>query len=284
MPKHTKTHEPGTPRSHRHRNPPLAASKLTPPEIQARIDATGEPLAYIEGFAYFYGRKFLVTPDVLIPRPETERLVTEALLSYDSSVSEEACNDRPEERPRGPGRSVSGLGTPTPSRVQASNIQVLDLCTGSGCIGITLKKERPDWHVTCSDISPAALDVCADNAFALLNRDQPLKIIESNLFELLPHKYDLIVTNPPYVDRTWDWLDHQSLDHEPSLALYAPDRGLAIIKRILDQAADHLTPNGRLILECDPSQHQTVIDYARQKTTLTPLAPRDYSLSFINFK
>jgi len=217
--------------------PVVNNTTLSPVEIQHRIDTTGEPLAYIEGFAYFYGRKFIVSPDVLIPRPETEDFLN--LLSQRSLQEQFTIANNPNSR------------------------NVLDLCTGSGCLGITTALEQPNWHITCSDISSKALEVAKQNATKLNAKNTTF--VQSDLFSDIMDKFDLIVTNPPYVDKDWSWLDKRALNHEPNIALYASDQGLALIKQILDQARDYLNPNGTLLLECDPSQHKAVIIYAQNK-------------------
>ena len=246
--------------------PKSATPDLSTDQIQARIDATSEPLAYIEGFAYFYGRKFIVTPDVLIPRPETEDFL-ELLFgeSCEAAASRVSCPVK--------------TGATKRSLQRVDSKKILDLCTGSGCLGITIKAEYPTWDVTCSDVSPAALDICTDNAASLLNSSQQLKIIESNLFELLPDRYNIIVTNPPYVDKSWDWLDHKALSYEPSIALFATDHGLKLIKQILREAPNHLAPTGELLIECDPSQHQKVTKYARNHS-LEHISTKNYILRF----
>lgn len=238
--------------------PPKPPTNLSSSEIQARIDSTGEPLAYVEGFAYFYGRRFIVTPDVLIPRPETENIINLAL-AHCLARNFANCDDESDS-----------------CRVQVDSMQVLDLCTGSGCVGITLKLENPQLDVTCSDISEQALEVARQNAEQL---QAVVKFTTSDLFSNLPGRYDLIVTNPPYVDKDWPWLDQKSLDHEPSLALYAEEHGLQLIKKILESAPDHLKTNGLLLLECDPSQHQAVINYAATQS-LTHITTRGFILAF----
>jgi release factor glutamine methyltransferase len=228
-------------------------TKLTLNEIQARIDATSEPLAYIEGFAYFYGRKFKVTPDVLIPRPETEDIVNTAktlLVNLQKSPKKE-------------------LFKFTPS--------ILDLGTGSGCIAITLALELPNTHITATDISENALKIAKQNA---KNLNAKISFIHTDLFDNITDKYDIITSNPPYVDPSWYWLDQKALAHEPSLALYAEDGGLKIIKRILDEAPKYLKPNGSLLLECDPSQHEAVIHYTESQTLLRHIKTSGYILLF----
>jgi len=217
----------------------------TPDQIQAEIDKTGKPLAYIEGFAYFYGRKFLVSPAVLIPRPETEDIVNVA----------------------------KALG----SDFSKSPTKVLDLCTGSGIIGISLKLENPNLNITCSDISAKALKIAEKNA---KNLNAKVKFLKSNLFHKLKNqKFDIIATNPPYVDKTWKWLDKKSLRHEPKIALYAKNHGLKIIQKILEQSPGYLTPKGYLLLEADTTQHPEIIKLAT-RNHLTHLKTQNFILSF----
>ena len=189
------------------------------------------PLAYLEGFTWFYGRKFLITPNVLIPRPETEDIIT---------ASKTLCRESP--------------------------CKILDLGTGSGIIAITLALEIPKAIITATDISKAALKIAHQNA-TLHNISNQIQFIHSNLFQgstLKNQKYNIIAANLPYVDQSWPWLDHQSLAHEPTIALFAPDHGLAIIKKFLTTANNHLKPNGHILLEADPSQHAQIIQFANR--------------------
>ena len=193
----------------------------------------GEPLAYILGYKDFYGRKFKVTPDTLIPRPETEAII----------------------------QSVKSLAT---SFAQNEPLAILDVGTGSGCIAITLALEIPNSQITAVDISTQALDCAQYNAAALGVSNISTKV--SNLLENTPEKYHIIVANLPYVDPTWDWLDHQTLDYEPKTALYANDGGLGLIKKLIQDAPNHLENGGYLILEADLSQHQKIRDFASETT------------------
>jgi release factor glutamine methyltransferase len=180
---------------------------------------TGEPLAYILGYREFYGRRFKVGPAVLIPRQETEVLIDAAL-------------------------AVARAET------------VLDLATGSGCIGITLKLERPQLSVTLSDVSSAALEVAKENAAAL---EANVELIESDLFTGLDgRRFDLIVSNPPYV-RLGDPLTKEIREFEPALALFAGSDGLDFYRRLAKEAVDHLKPNGRLLVEVGDGQGPDVI-------------------------
>lgn len=201
------------------------------------------PAAYKLGYQDFYGRDFLVTPDVLIPRPETEQIVDTVLnlagISYLPGVK------------------------PAP-RVLPPNPIILDVGTGSGCIAITIKKEFPEATVYASDISEKALKIAQKNT---LKHGATITLIISHLLEKVNSGEiptpDIIVSNLPYVDENWDWLDKEALSHEPAIALYAKDRGLELIKELITQAADLHVP--RLILEADPCQHDEIIKIVNGK-------------------
>lgn len=189
--------------------------------VDARVArrAEGEPLAYILGYREFYGRRFFVTPDVLIPRPETETII----------------------------EIVKEL----------KPAKILDVGTGSGCIAVTCALET-NAKVSAVDISDDALRIAQKNA---AHHNAKVEFHKSNLLEnYQPEPGTLIIANLPYVDAAWDWLDHKTLDHEPSLALYAEQGGLELIYRLIDQ-----TPAGcPLILEADPCQHEAIIEYAQK--------------------
>ena len=226
------------------------------------------PKAYKEGHQDFYGRDFIVTPDVLIPRPETEQII-DTVLNLAGKSYLPGVKSGPNKLPNNP--------------------IILDVGTGSGCIAITIKKELPDAKVYATDISEPALKIAQKNA---QNHGVSIPFIISHLLEKVncscrnscPHVVDskkrtnslfsrtpsavnipipdVIVANLPYVDGTWDWLDKSALVHEPSIALYAEDHGLKLIKELIDQAAKlHIS---RLILEADPCQHKTIINYAQK--------------------
>ena len=204
----------------------------------------GEPLAYILGFKEFYGRKFKVTADVLIPRPETEAII----------------------------ENIKSLVTSFPDYPSAP-LAILDVGTGSGCIAITLALELTNTHLTAVDNSPKALDCTQYNIAALGASNISTKI--SDLFAATPEKYHIIVANLPYVDPDWAWLDRASLDYEPSSALYAPDGGLALIKRLIKESPDHLRPGGYLVIESDRSQQPAVQTFAAAHTSLESIAALD---------
>ena len=189
---------------------------LTPEQhatLQALIErrCQGEPVAYIVGRREFYGREFKVGPGVLIPRPETEHLV-EATLK------------------RAP-----------------QNARVLDIGTGSGCIAITLKLERPDFNVAAVDVSTAALNIARANAGEL---NAEVEFIESDLFSALDGRpFDLIVSNPPYIPEADAHLSQGDLRFEPGNALASGPDGLDAIRLIVEQVKAHLAPGGWLLFE-----------------------------------
>jgi release factor glutamine methyltransferase len=178
-----------------------------------------EPLAYILGWREFYGRRFTVKPEVLIPRQETETLIEAAL------------------------------------EMDADGVRVLDLGTGSGCIGLTLALERPKWSVVCSDVSPTALEVARDNAELLKCR---VEFVQADGCQDFPNgSFDLIVSNPPYVSRTEE-LATEIKDHEPELALYATGEGLDFYRRLSREARLPLRVDGTLVLELGAGQAASV--------------------------
>ena len=185
--------------------------------IQRRVG--GEPMAYILGEREFYGVKLIVTPDVLIPRPETETLVEQALVRLSKQYA------------------------PTTARV-------LDLGTGSGAIAISLAEQRPALDIVAIDISAKALAVAKQNAIKL---GVHILFVESDWFSALGNeRFDLIVSNPPYVAHGDPHLTQGDLRFEPIDALTdnAPDqRGLACIRRIIDDAPKHLNGEGWLMFE-----------------------------------
>lgn len=198
----------------------------------------------------FYGRNFIITPDVLIPRPETEQLIDAVLNLAGKSYL--------------PGVKLS-------PRLLPQNPTIIDVGTGSGCIAITLKKELENATIIATDISEKALQVAQKNATRLR---VTIPFIISYLLEYVngdtsshptdqTKTPDLIVANLPYVDKNWDWLDHKALSKEPAIALYAEDNGLKLIKQLIEQSANLHVPY--LVLEADPCQHAEVIDYAKDR-------------------
>ncbi len=185
----------------------------------------------------FYGRDFIVTKDVLIPRPETEQLI-DTVLNLAG-------------KPYLPG--VKPANRKLPERPK-----ILDVGTGSGCIAITLKLELPEAEILATDVSKPALEIAQKNAaFRGIN---PHSFIISNLLENVKFTPDLIVANLPYVDENWKWLDKDALGQEPKIALYAEDGGLKLIKDLIKQSSARQIQY--LALEADPCQHKAIVDFA----------------------
>lgn len=196
-----------------------------------------EPAQYIIGQAPFYGRLFTVNKDVLIPEAETAELVDWVL----------------KEMPARP-------------------MKVLDLGTGSGVIGITLALERPQWQVTLSDISPAAIMVAKQN---MVRQGVDLAIIESDLFANITDRYDLIVTNPPYIDRDdIAVMDQAVLENEPATALFADEHGLGFYHRLFATVASHLQPGGQLFGETGYDQEESIQRLLHQVDAHAQIRPR----------
>lgn len=179
--------------------------------------ARHEPIQYITGQQEFYGLTLRVTPDVLIPRPETEHLVEAAL-----------------------------------ARIPAGQpARVLDVGTGSGAIAIAIAAHRPHAAVSAVDLSRAALAIARENA---ATHHVAIRFIESDLLTALPAEtFDLILSNPPYVSAT-DQLERQVRDFEPHSALFAGESGLEIYRRLIPQAAHALVPGGWLLMEIGHGQ------------------------------
>lgn len=183
--------------------------------------AAHKPAQYIIGHADFYGMQLKVDERVLIPRPETEELV-ELILA-----------ENPE-----------------------TNLSVLDIGTGSGAIALALAKNRPDWTITASDISQDALDLARENA-EIQNLNIFLK--KSDCFSEISSKYDIIVSNPPYISRRDESeVGLNVLHSEPHLALFADEDGLAIYRRIAEESKDYLNDGGKIYLEIGYKQGQSI--------------------------
>lgn len=181
----------------------------------------GKPIAYITGYREFWSRDFLVSPDVLIPRPDTELLIELSL----------------------------GLIP------QDQAFQILDLGTGSGIIAITLAAERPNAHVSATDISPAAL-ACA-KANAAKHKTEHIKFVLSDWFKnTSAGKFNLIVSNPPYLAEDDAHLKQGDLRFEPLSALIAAQQGLSDISTIAKTAREHLECGGFLLIEHGYNQEE----------------------------
>ena len=189
-----------------------------------------EPVAYLVGRAEFYSIEFEVTPDCLIPRPETELLVQ---------------------------RSIELL------RLRAGPHQVCDLCTGCGVIAVAIAKNVPDAKVIATDLSEAALGVAAKNV-RKYGLDDRVELLRGDLYEpLIPQldmaPFDLIVCNPPYVSAAeYEKLEKNVKDYEPRTALYGGEDGLELYRRIAEQVGRFLDSDGALLLEIGYEQGPAV--------------------------
>lgn len=207
---------------------PSQAVELYLALVQRR--SAGEPTQHLTGKQEFWGLEFEVTPDVLIPRPETEHVVEVAL---DRLALLEVRHGRPQQ--------TTGTG-----------IRIADVGTGSGCIAIALAKELPGAEFLATDISPAALAVARRNAarHGVTNR---VHFLEGHLLVALAHSpllLNLIVSNPPYIGRREALaLPREVRDHEPEIALYGGEEGYEFYAELIEQAAARLCAGGIVVLE-----------------------------------
>ena len=188
------------------------------------------PLSHLVGFEYFYDRKYKVTKDVLSPRMETEELIYKVIEYVKVS--------------------------------NKNNFKILDLCTGSGIIAITLKKEleQVSVDVIASDISEEAIEVAKENA---KSHDATIKFIKSDIFNNIDDKFDIIVSNPPYIDRKDEvTMQDNVLKYDPHLALFAEEEGMYFYRKIIEKANDYLNENGVMFFEIGYDQKDKIIKLA----------------------
>ena len=188
------------------------------------------PLSHLVGFEYFYDRKYKVTKDVLSPRMETEELIYK-VVEYVKATKKH-------------------------------NLKILDLCTGSGIIAITLKKELDQFSidVVASDISKEAIEVAKENS---QSHDATIKFIKSDIFNNIDDKFDIIVSNPPYIDRKDEvTMQDNVLKYDPHLALFAEEEGMYFYRKIIEQANDYLNENGVIFFEIGYDQKDKIIKLA----------------------
>ncbi len=217
---------------------PLGEAELAAFRELVKRRADGEPTAYLLGRREFYGRPFLVTPDVLVPRPETELVVEAALAAL----------------PEG-GRA-------------------LDLCAGSGAVGVTLALERKGARVVATELSPAALAVARRNAEAL---GATVELLEGDLFSPLAadERFDVVVGNPPYVPAGELAGLAREVLREPAMALDGGPDGLALLRRIGGEAPRWLVPGGTLVLEMHESHAEPLPALCREAGFATAEPRRD---------
>jgi release factor glutamine methyltransferase len=208
---------------------PLGAEELArfKPLIQRR--GAREPVAYILGTKEFYGRPFQVGPGVFIPRPETESMVRTVL------------------------EGMEGME-------EGAGARVLDLCAGSGAVGVSVAAERPAIRVDLVEVSPEAAAFGRHNAEA--HAPGRIRVFTGDLYAALPERirYDAIAANPPYVPGSHErTLAPEIVGHEPHLALFAGEDGLGVIRRMISGLRDWLAPGGLFVTEIDPPQAEAVV-------------------------
>ena len=188
------------------------------------------PLSHLVGFEYFYDRKYKVTKDVLSPRMETEELIYK-VVEYVKTTKK-------------------------------NNLRILDLCTGSGIIAITLKKELSQFSidVVASDISKEALEVAKENAKTHI---ADIRFIQSDIFNNIDDKFDIIVSNPPYIDHKDEvTMEDNVLKYDPHLALFAEEEGMYFYRNITEQANSYLNANGVIFFEIGYDQKDKIVKLA----------------------
>lgn len=225
---------------------PLSKDELAEYKALHTRRRAGEPVAYLLGAREFYGRPFRVDARVLIPRPDTEILVEVALARTEP-------------------RSLS--------------LRALDLCTGSGCVAITIARERPTARVVGSDISRPALDVARDNAVRLAAFN--VAFFEADLFALpataRADRLDLVTANPPYIPKGEEPdLAVDIRKFEPHAALFGGDDGLVVTRRIVQEAPAHLDEGGVLAIEVAAGQAAAAADLFRARGFSAVETKRDY--------
>ncbi len=233
---------------------PLSSEERDVMREWVRRRAAGEPLQLISGKAPFRYLSILVQEGVLIPRPETEVLVSEALEELNL--------------PRTAEREVLQEGSEVVQAIDAPPISVLDLCTGSGCIACSIASEYPAAQVVALDISDEACNLARQN-IAALKLDDRVEVVQNDLLcgkvPRYQNSFDLIISNPPYIpSKVLSSLDREVVSFEPALALDGGEDGLDIFRAFLDDAFVCLKPDGVLAVELFESCLERAADYARE--------------------
>ena len=195
------------------------------------------PLSHLVGFDYFYDRKFKVTKDVLSPRMETEELIYKVLEHIKKSKKD--------------------------------SFRILDLCTGSGIIAITLKKEIVEKYteIVASDISEKALSIAIENAN---NNNANITFIKSDLFDNISGKFDLIISNPPYISyKDKITIKDSVLNYDPHLALFAEEDGIYFYRKIIENAVHYLSKDGVIFFEIGYDQKEKIFELGKNNNFIT---------------
>lgn len=203
---------------------------------------SGKPLAHIIGEAEFMGRLFTVGPTVLIPRPETEELVEQSV------------------------KHISG----------SKPDFILDMCSGSGCIAVSLAFLFPSAQVTGADISQGAIEIARKNA-SNMNLNKRVSFVQSDLFENIKGRFDLIISNPPYIPTEVIKTLSPEVQSEPHIALDGGSDGLDIIKKIILAAPVYLKEGGLLALETGYGQSQKVLQFFKEQYWQETFTGKDFA-------
>lgn len=185
------------------------------------------PLAYILGIQPFHKYQFIVSPQVLIPRPETEILVDEVI-----NIGEKIYREK-------------------------QSVRILDLGAGSGCIGLSIAAEKPEWFICLSDFKKEITNLINENKTRLNVKNCVVTVVDW-LTAFSKDSFDIIVTNPPYIDKSSDKIEETVKKYEPDDALYADDRGLSYIKKLIGSSKKSLKNNGYLLIENGYDQSQEI--------------------------
>ena len=210
----------------------LTAGEETRYEAALAERSRGVPAQYITGHQEFWGMDLIVTPAVLIPRPETEHVI-ETVLEIQTSGVRPQTSDQIDPEVRGPGY----------------RLRIVDVGTGSGCIALALAKQLPHAEIHATDISPDALEVARANA-ARHQLERRIRFHQTDLLEGLRGDFDFVVSNPPYVGESEeDQVQLEVRKFEPRNAVFAGPKGTEVIARLIPQARKILRPGARLIME-----------------------------------
>jgi len=196
----------------------------------------GIPLQYITNNQEFMGLKFYVDENVLIPQPDTEILVEEVIKIAKKEAKE----------------------------------NILDICTGSGCIGISLAKSIPNVKIAMSDISKDAIEIAKKNAKEN-NVLEKVKFIESDMFESIEEKFDIIVSNPPYIETDVIKTLSREVQNEPKLALDGGENGLEFYKILINEALNYLNNDGYLCMEIGYNQKEKIMELAKKEKVFSKI-------------
>jgi release factor glutamine methyltransferase len=202
----------------------------------------GVPAQYITGHQEFWGMDLIVTPAVLIPRPETEHVIEAVLALAASGAGHQASGQRRNSE-------LAVALAVSEARSPRSDVRLVDVGTGSGCIALALASELPNAEIHATDVSPAALEVARANA-ARQQLEHHVRFRQADLLGGLPGEFDFVVSNPPYVGKSEaDTVQLEVRRFEPRSAVFAGPKGTEVIARLIPQARAALRPGGWLVME-----------------------------------